>query len=68
MKIAEEPPEEFHDRMAIACDKAAQAYASELSTTRDPVYREYLGKKARQQKEQAQWHRDFAAKLRSERD
>ena len=65
MAIRQTPPEEFHERMAAACDKAAAAYASELSTTTDPVARERLGKKARQQKQQAEFHRQKAAELGS---
>jgi hypothetical protein len=53
--------------MAAACDKAAQAYASELSTSKDPVSRERLGKKARQQKQQAEFHRQKAAELSGSR-
>lgn len=63
MKIAQTSPEEFHRRMAVACDKAARAYASELSTIKDPVYRQRLGEKARKRKQQAEFHRRKAEQL-----
>jgi hypothetical protein len=68
MKIAREPPEEFHERMAVRYDDAAKAYASQISTTKDPVLRERLAAKARQQKQQAEYSRQKAAELRVAKD
>lgn len=66
MKIAKEPPAEYHERLALACERGAAAYASQLSTEQDPATRERLGRKARQQREQAEFHRQMAEKLKDE--
>jgi hypothetical protein len=57
---------DFQDRMARAQDAAGAAFASELSSTSDPARREFLMRKATKAKEQAQFHRDQAKRLRAE--
>jgi hypothetical protein len=63
VRFRQTTPEDFHRRMAVACDKAAEVYASELSTANDPVTRDRLGTRARQKKQQAEFHRQKATEL-----
>jgi len=53
----------FHRKMADTSERAAEAYANELSTAKDPVVRKLLGQKARQHKEHARFHRKKGAEL-----
>jgi hypothetical protein len=54
---------EFHARMAVLHERAAAAYASELSTARDPRRREFLGQKVADSKRQARECQELAEKL-----
>ena len=66
MNIERTGPIEFHERMAEREDAAAAASASLLSYSTDPSQRERLAKKMRRSKEQAEFHRATAARLREE--
>jgi len=63
--IARTDPVAWNEHMAELCDKAAAAHASELSTATDSAMREHHADRARHQKEQAEWHRQEAARLRA---
>jgi hypothetical protein len=57
---------DFNRRMAVLEDNAAAAYASELSTTRDPAARERLGRNIARSKAQAEFHQQEVARLGGE--
>ena len=57
---------ELHELLAASEERAAEAFASELSVEKDPKVREWLGRKAKHNKDQAAFHREIAAKLREE--
>jgi hypothetical protein len=56
----------MQQRLAVAQERAAAAYASEISTTTDPKRRQQLADKARRAKEAAKFHRETATRLREE--
>lgn len=61
--MTEDCGDKFHRKIADTNERAADAYADELSRTKDPAMREHLGKKARLHKEHAKVHRQKVAEF-----